>query len=130
MAVTDLLFICAIGILAILATIAVFVWRGYVWISIVSGVLWLLLGFFFVLRTQEGTVLLEFQEYIQLLLLGIGIVMTFSFSWAKAKNMDIEKPPPQDIDLYGDNLQEYNRERINMMKEERLMKQDKMGKGS
>lgn len=115
MAIADLLFICCVGILAILSTVAVFVWRGILWLGFISGAMWLLLGFFFITRTQQGTVLLEFQEYIQLLLLGVGIIMFLSFAWLRAKNMDVEVDPPSDIDIWKANRKAH-REKIDEMK--------------
>lgn len=102
MIISDLLFICVIGILAILSTAAIFVWRGIVWISFISGVMWALLGFFVIANTQEGTVLFDFQEYVQIIFLGISIAMFFSPMWLKAKNMDIEKNAPNDIKIWKD----------------------------
>ena len=126
MAIADLLFICCIGILAILSTVAVFVWRGILWLGFISGAMWLLLGFFFVTRTQQGIVLLEFQEYIQLLFLGIGVVMFLSFAWLRAKNsMDVEVDPPSDIDIWKENRKAH-RAKINEMKN---MRRDRYGDG-
>lgn len=127
MAIADLLFICCIGILAILSTVAVFIWRGILWLGFVSGAMWLMLGFFFVTRTQQGTVLLEFQEYIQLLLLGVGVVMILSFAWLRAKNnMDVEVDPPSDIDIWKANRKAH-RAQINELKNNR---RDKYGDGN
>ncbi|MFA5049093.1 MAG: hypothetical protein WC516_08770 [Patescibacteria group bacterium] len=110
MAIADLLFICVIGILAILATAAIFIWRGIVWLSFVSGVMWMLLGFFFITRTQQGTELLTFQEYIQVIFLGIGIAMFFSPMWIKQKQMDLERNSPNDVHIWGKEPEEDLRE--------------------
>ncbi len=111
MDIADLLFICAVGILAILSTVAIFVWRGIIWLAFVSGVMWLLLGFFFITRTQQGTELLAFQEYLQLIFLGVGIAMIFSPMWLKqATNPNIlEKDAPNDINIWGSD-EKYNNE--------------------
>jgi hypothetical protein len=85
-----------------------------------------MLGFFFVTRTQQGTVLLEFQEYIQLLLLGVGVVMILSFAWLRAKNMDVELDAPSDIDIWKANRKEH-RAKINEMKNAR---RDRYGDGN
>ena len=119
MAIIDITGLVVFGIGAILCTVLVFIWRGIVWLSILSGVFWLLLGFMLVQRTQEGTALIPFQEYMGMLFIGVGIVMTLSFMWLKAKNMDVEKNAPQDIDIYGDDIKGYNRDRIDSMKEDR-----------
>jgi hypothetical protein len=84
-----------------------------------SGVMWLLMGFFFVYKTQEGTTIMLFQEYMGMLFIGVGIVMTLSFMWLRAKQMDAEKNAPQDIDIFGDDIKGYNRDRIDSMKEDR-----------
>lgn len=112
MDIADLLFICVVGILAVLATAGIFVWRGVLWLAFISGAMWLLLGFFFITRTQAGTELLAFQEYIQILFLGIGVVMFFSPMWLRAKQMDIERNAPNDIKIWGkdDNFNEDLRE--------------------
>jgi hypothetical protein len=109
MDIADLLFICCIGILAILSTVAIFVWRGIVWLSFISGVMWLLLGFFFITRTQQGTELLAFQEYIQVIFLGLGLVMFFSPMWLRARDMNLEKDAPNDINIWGSD-EKYNNE--------------------
>ncbi len=111
MDIADLLFICVIGILAILSTVAIFVWRGIVWLSFISGVMWLLLGFFFITKTQAGTELLEFQEYVQIMFLGIGVVMFFSPMWLKQANNPniLEKDAPNDINIWGSD-ERYNNE--------------------
>jgi hypothetical protein len=101
MDIADLLFICVVGILAILSTVAIFVWRGILWLAFISGVMWMLLGFFFMTRTQGGTELLAFQEYLQLLFVGIGVAMFFSPMWLRAKQMDIERNAPNDIKIWG-----------------------------
>ena len=127
MLIADLLFICAIGILAILSTVAVFVWRGILWLGFISGAMWLLMGFFFITRTQQGVVLLEFQEYIQILFLGVGIIMFLSFAWLRAKNMDVEVDAPSDIDIWKENRKAHRAKIDEMrdMREERYGKREK-----
>jgi hypothetical protein len=106
--------------------VAVFIWRGILWLGFISGAMWLLLGFFLVQRTQQGVVLLEFQEYIQLLLIGTGIIMFLSFVWLRVKNtMDAEADPPSDIDIWKANRKEH-RTKINEMKAAR---RDRYGDG-
>lgn len=123
MLISDIVFLLAIGVLLLFSTISVFVWKGLVWLSIISAVSWFLMGFFLVLRTQQGEVILEFQEYIQLICIGVGFVMLFSPMWLKAKNMDVEVDPPSDIDIWKANRKEH-RTKINDMKKAR---RDKYG---
>jgi energy-coupling factor transporter transmembrane protein EcfT len=102
MAIADITFLLIVLGLAVLFTVMVFIWKGTVWMSIVSAVMWFLIGFFFIMRTQEGTELLAYQEYIQLLMIGIGFVMMFSPIWLRSKDADLEKNAPQDIDIWGE----------------------------
>jgi hypothetical protein len=107
----------------LVTTIAVFIWKGLVWVSLLSAVFWFLMGFFFVQRTQDGVELLMYQEYIQLLMIAGGFSMLFSPMWLKAKDMDLESTP-DDIDIFGDKQEmsefesskSYNRDRIDKMK--------------
>lgn len=99
---TDITFLIVILSLATIFTVVVFVWKGVVWMSLISGVLWIMSGAFFMTRTQEGIVILPLQEYFQLLLIGIGIVMFFSPMWLKAKDADIERNAPDDIDIWDE----------------------------
>jgi len=119
MAIADITFLILIGVACLSFTLFVFIWRGIIWLSIMSGVMWLLMGFFFVYKTQEGTTIMLFQEYMGMLFIGVGIVMTLSFMWLRAKQMDAEKNAPQDIDIFGDDIKGYNRDRIDSMKEDR-----------
>jgi hypothetical protein len=91
-----------VGLLALIFTFIVIIWRGIVWAGILSGVFWLLLGFFFVIRTQQGVVLMEFQQYIELIFLAVGFAMLLSPFWLKAKNMDLETNAPDDLNIWGD----------------------------
>jgi hypothetical protein len=111
MNIADVTFLMIVGILAILSTGAIFIWRGIIWLSFISGVMWLLLGFYFITKTQAGTELLAFQEYIQVIFLGIGLAMFFSPMWLKqAKNPNIlEKDAPNDINIWGSD-EKYNNE--------------------
>ncbi len=102
MLLTDLVFMVVVGLLALIFAFIVIIWRGIVWAGILSGVMWLLLGFFFVLRTQNGVVIMEFQNYIQLIFLGLGFAMLLSPFWLKAKNMDLESNAPDDLNIWGD----------------------------
>lgn len=125
MLISDVVFLLLIGILLLFSTISVFIWKGLVWLSIISGVSWALMGFFLVLRTQQGEVILEFQEYIQLIAIGISLVMFFSPMWLRAKNMDVEFDPPSDTDIWKANRKEH-RTKINEMKRAR---RDRYGDG-
>jgi len=77
------------------------------------------MGFFFVYKTQEGTTIMLFQEYMGIIFIGIGIAMIFSFAWLRQKQMDVEKNAPNDIDIFGDDIKDYNRKRIDSMKDDR-----------
>ncbi len=110
MEIADITFLLIIGIACLAFTLFVFIWRGLVWLSIISGLMWLLLGFFFNYKTQQGTEIMLFQEYMGIIFIGIGIVMMLSFAWLKAKNMDIEKNAPNDINIWGKEPQEDLRE--------------------
>lgn len=123
MLISDVVFLLLIGILLLFSTISVFIWKGLVWLSLISAVSWFLMGFFLILRTQQGEVILEFQEYIQLICIAIGFVMAFSPMWLKAKSMDVEADPPSDIDIWKANRKEH-RAKINDMKKAR---RDKYG---
>jgi hypothetical protein len=120
---TDITFLVVVGILMLVTTIAVFIWKGLVWVSLLSAVFWFLMGFFFIQRTQDGVELLMYQEYIQLLMIAGGFAMLFSPMWLKAKDMDLESTP-DDINIFGDKQEmsefeaskSYNRDRIDKMK--------------
>jgi hypothetical protein len=111
MDIASVTFLIIVGILAILSTAAIFVWRGIIWLSFISGVMWLLLGFYFITQTQAGTELLAFQEYIQVIFLGIGLAMFLSPMWLKqSTNPNIlEKDAPNDINIWGSD-ERYNNE--------------------
>jgi hypothetical protein len=123
MEMTDITFLAIVGLAMIITTICVFIWKGLVWVSLLSAVFWFLMGFFFIQRTQDGVELLMYQEYIQLLMIGGGFAMLFSPMWLKAKDMDLESTP-DDIDIFGDRQEmsefeaskNYNRDRIDKMK--------------
>ena len=102
MLLTDLVFLTVVGLLALIFAFIAIIWRGIIWAGILSGVMWLLLGFFFVIRTQQGVVIMEFQNYIQLIFLGVGLAMLLSPFWLKAKNMDLEANAPDDLNIWGD----------------------------
>jgi hypothetical protein len=126
MLISDVVFLLVVGLLILFSTTSVFIWKGLVWLSIISGVSWALMGFFLVLRTQQGEVILEFQEYIQLIAIGISLVMFFSPMWLRAKNMDVEMDAPSDIDIWKANRKEH-RAKINEMKNAR---RDRYGDGN
>lgn len=129
MAEADITFLVAVGILALIFTFIAVIWRGIIWAGIVSGIMWLLIGFFFVTRTQQGIILLEFQQYVQLILLGLGFAMLLSPFWLKAKDMDLESNAPDDINIWGEKrsvedreqmaTRQQSRDRIDRMKQDR-----------
>jgi len=123
--IQDVAFLLLIGILILFSTISVFIWKGLVWLSIISGVSWALMGFFLVLRTSQGEVILEFQEYVQLIAIGISLVMFFSPMWLSARNMNVEADPPSDIDIWKANRKAH-RAQINELKNNR---KDRYGDG-
>jgi len=125
MLISDVVFLVVVGILILFSTVSVFIWKGLVWVSIISGVSWVLMGAFLVLRTQQGEVILEFQEYIQLLCFGVAIAMFFSPMWLRAKSMELEMDAPSDIDIWKANRKAH-RAQINELKNNR---RDKYGDG-
>jgi hypothetical protein len=126
MAEADITFLIFVGLGAVIFTVLVLIWKGLVWMSLICAAFWFILGFYFAQRTQEGTVLLQYQEYIQLLMLAIGFAMIFSPFWLKQKDMDLEQTP-DDINIFGDGKEmgefeeskRANRERIEGMKAQR-----------
>lgn len=125
MAEADITFLIFVGLGAVIFTVLVLIWKGLVWMSLICAAFWFILGFYFVQRTQEGTVLLQYQEYIQLLMLAIGFAMIFSPFWLKAKDdAALEGGTPDDINIFGDKQEmsefdaskNYNRDRIDKMK--------------
>jgi hypothetical protein len=74
--------------------------------SLISGLLWVVAGAFFMVRVQEGVDIMMFQEYMGVLLIGIAIVMFFSPMWLKAKDADIEHNAPDDIDIWDERAME------------------------
>jgi len=103
---TDITFLIVILSLAVIFTICVFIWKGIVWMSLISGLLWVVAGAFFMVRVQEGVDIMMFQEYMGVLLIGIAIVMFFSPMWLKAKDADIEHNAPDDIDIWDERAME------------------------
>ena len=115
MQVSDFVFLDIIGIGILATTVAVFIWRGLLWMGMISGVFWAMMGFFFTYKTQQGVTIMLFQEYMSILFYGVAVVMFFSFIWLRAKNMDAEIDPPSDIDIWKANRKEH-RAKINEMK--------------
>jgi hypothetical protein len=101
MAEADITYLLVIGILALIFTFVCIIWRGLIVFGMLSGAMWAMVAFFFVQRTQEGVVIMEFQEYFQLLMLGLSIAMFFSPLWLKAKSMTLEDNAPDDINIWG-----------------------------
>ena len=99
---TDITFMIFMGIGCIIFTLFIFIWRGIIWLSFISGAFWILYGLYFTQRTQEGVVLMQFQEYLPIMLIGIGIAMILSPMWLSAKQMDAEKDAPNDINVFGE----------------------------
>lgn len=100
---TDITFMIFMGIGCIIFTLFIFIWRGIIWLSFISGAFWILYGLYFMQRTQEGVVLMQFQEYLPTMLIGVGIAMILSPMWLKSKDtMDIESNAPNDIDIWGE----------------------------
>jgi hypothetical protein len=86
MPMTDIMF-CAIVIpLAILSTVATFVWKGLKWIAFVAAILWLLVGVFTI--TNIGV--FAYQGYLSLIFFGLAVAMLF-MPWA-IKEGSIEEP--------------------------------------
>ena len=102
MAEADITYLLVIGILALIFTFVCIIWRGLLIFGMLSGALWAMIGFFFVQRTQEGVVIMLYQEYFQLLMIGLAVAMFFSPLWLRAKNMDIERNAPNDINIFGE----------------------------
>jgi len=125
LAIADIVFLLIIGIGCLAVTGCLLIWRGVIWLSFLSGVLWFLFGGFFLLRTQEGVVIMEFQEYMGMLLVGVSIALFLSPLWLRARNMDAEIDPPSDIDIWKANRKEH-RAKINEMKNAR---RDRYGDG-
>lgn len=98
----DITFLIVILSLSVIFTICVFIWKGIIWMSLISGVLWVVAGAFFMIRVQEGVNIMMFQEYMGMLLIGIALVMFFSPMWLKAKDADIERNAPDDIDIWDE----------------------------
>ena len=113
MAEADITFLLFFGIACIFFTLCIFIWRGVLWLSFISGAMWIMFGMFFSMRTQEGETIMQFQEYMPAVLIGIGIAMILSPMWLKSKDtMDIESNAPDDIDIWGketfdEDLREY-----------------------
>lgn len=125
MQVSDFVFLDIIGIGILATTVAVFIWRGLLWMGMVSGVFWAMMGFFFTYKTQQGVTIMLFQEYMSIIFYGVAVVMFFSFIWLRAKNMDAEMDAPSDIDVWKANRKEH-RAKINEMKNAR---RDRYGDG-
>jgi len=125
MQVSDFVFLDIIGIGILATTVAVFIWRGLLWMGMISGVFWAMMGFFFTYKTQQGVTIMLFQEYMSILFYGVAVVMFFSFIWLRAKNMDAEIDPPSDIDIWKANRKAH-RAQINELKNNR---RDKYGDG-
>ena len=122
----DITFLIVILSLAVIFTICVFIWKGIIWMSLISGVLWIVAGAFFMIRVQEGVNIMMFQEYMGMLLIGIAFVMFSSPMWLKAKNADIEHNAPNDIDIWNEKSFEQHLE-TRKEKEKRLAKESKGG---
>jgi len=112
--------------LSVIFTICVFIWKGIIWMSLISGVLWVVAGAFFMIRVQEGVNIMMFQEYMGILLIGIAIVMFFSPMWLRAKGDDMERNAPDDIDIWNEKSFEQHLE-TRKEKEKRLAKENKGG---
>ena len=125
MQVSDFVFLDIIGIGILATTVVVFIWRGIIWMGMISGVFWAMMGFFFTYKTQQGVVIMLFQEYMPILFYGVAIIMFFSFIWLRAKNMDAEVDPPSDIEIWKAN-RKVHRAQINELKNNR---RDKYGDG-
>ena len=122
----DITFLIVILSLAVIFTICVFIWKGIIWMSLISGVLWVVAGAFFMIRVQEGVNIMMFQEYMGMLLIGIAIVMFFSPMWLRAKSDDIERNAPEDIDIWNEKSFEHHLE-TRKEKEKRLSRENKGG---
>ncbi len=122
----DITFLIVILSLAVIFTICVFIWKGIIWMSLISGVLWIVAGAFFMIRVQEGVNIMMFQEYMGMLLIGIAFVMFFSPMWLRAKSDDIERNAPDDIDIWNEKSFEQHLE-TRKEKEKRLAKENKGG---
>ena len=126
MQVSDFVFLDIIGIGILATTVTVFIWRGIFWMGMISGIFWAMMGFFFTYKTQQGVVIMLFQEYMSILFYGVSVAMFLSFAWLKVKSTaEVEADPPSDIDIWKANRKEH-RTKINEMKAAR---RDRYGDG-
>ena len=126
MQISDFIFLDIIGIGILATTVVVFIWRGIIWMGMLSGVFWAMMGFFFTYKTQQGVVIMLFQEYMSILFYGAAVVMFLSFAWLKQKDkMEAELDAPSDIDVWKANRKAH-RAQINELKNNR---KDRYGDG-
>lgn len=99
---SDITFLLFFGIACMFFTLCIFIWRGILWLSFISGAMWIMFGMFFNTRIQDGEYIMEFQEYMPIVLIAIGIAMILSPLWLKtSKQLDLEKDAPDDIHIFG-----------------------------
>ena len=98
MMVENIVFLCVIGIGILAFTFMSFHWKGILFLPILAAIFWLLFGLWAIQSPEQSFM---FKRELGVLFIGIAIAMFFAPFWIRAKDADLEKAPPDDIDIWA-----------------------------
>lgn len=109
MLLTDVYFMFTILTLAVLFTIAVFIWKAMWWFGLAAGFLWMLLGLWGMQTMSNPVITLQREMSLVFIVVGIGVIfLPFYINRKETKSIDESS---DEIDEYINEYKGFNKQR-------------------